>query len=102
MRMTVTITGCGRTLVCPTGGFCAEWEDGTCDSGCDPVDETALPTPLAQGGRRLKRLTVRRMRRGALRLVLGGADAEAPQDDERIDLTLEDVTVAAVLAAIDR
>ena len=100
--MAVTFTCCGRTLTCSTGGYCAEWDDGTCDSGCSPDAGTGLPTPLAQGARRLKRLTVRQMRRGALRQVLGGAAAEVPHDDQPVDMTLEDVTVAAALAMLDR
>jgi hypothetical protein len=102
--MSVTINCCGRTLTCSTGGYCAEWDDGTCDYGCNPDadSDSGVPTPLAQGARRLKRLTVRQMRRGALRLVLGGAAAEVPHDEQPVDLTLEDVSVAAALAMLDR
>ena len=99
--MSVTIHCCGRDLTCATGGYCAEWDDGTCDSGCDPEAETNLPTPLAQGGHRLRRLIVRQMRRGTLRQILGNAASEAPQDDERLDIVLENVTVAEALARLD-
>jgi len=98
----VSLNCCGKDLSCPTGGYCAEWDDGTCDSGCDPASETEMPTPLAQGSRQLRRLTVHQMRRGALRQILGNAAAEVAQDEERLDLTLENVTVAAALAMLDR
>jgi len=97
----VTIVCCGHMLSCSTGGYCIQWSDGSCDSGCDPESDTDTPTPLSQGSRRVRRLTVTQMRRGALRLLLGGAAAEVPRDDELVDLRLEDVSVAAVLAMLD-
>ena len=103
-EMPVTIEGCGRTLLCESGGFCAEWEDGPCDIGCSPGEtqfETAIPTPLAPGSRRLARLTVRHMRRGAIRQLLGGAVSEIERDQEFLDLMLQGVSVAEVVALLE-
>ncbi len=101
--MAVTIDCGGRSLTCASGGYCVEWDDGTCDAGCGPDEDTferKLPTPLAQGKRRLRRLRVTHMRRGAVRQLLGGAVSDVPHDQELIDLTLDDVSVAEVMAAL--
>lgn len=100
-----TIEGCGRTLKCQSGGYSAEWDDGRCDMACTGATldfERSVPTPLAQGSRRLARLTVSHMRRGAVRQLLGGAVSEAPQDQEFLDLTLTNVTVAEVIARLEQ
>lgn len=103
--MSIRIEGCGRTLVCDSGGYSAEWDDGRCDlasSAAKAEFETAIPTPLAQGSRRLRRLTVRHMRRGALRQLLGGPVSEIERDQEVVDLTLENVSVAEVIALLEQ
>ena len=103
--MSVILEGCGRKLVCDSGGYCAEWDDGSCDLACSPAEatyETAIPTPLAQGSRRLARVTVRHMRRGAVRQLLGAAVSEVERDQEFIDLTLQDVSVAEVIAMLEQ
>ena len=103
--MPVTVEGCGKQLICDSGGYCAEWDDGSCDLACSPGEatyETGMPTPLAQGSRRLARLTVRHMRRGALRQLLGGAVSEVERDQEFVDLTLQDVSVAEVIAMLEQ
>jgi hypothetical protein len=104
-QMAVRLEGCGRTLECASGGYSAEWDDGTCDLACAP-DESAyekdVPTPLAQGSRRLRRLTVRHVRRGAIRQLLGGALSDVERDQEFIDLSLTDVSVAEVIALLEQ
>jgi hypothetical protein len=60
-----------------------------------------MPTPLGQGSRRLARLTVRQMCRGVLRQLLGGAVSEVEHDQEFVDLMLQDVTVAEVVAILE-
>ena len=103
--MSVTVEACGRTIVCESGGYGAEWDDGRCDLACTPGDaqyETAIPTPLAQGSRRLVRLTIRHVRRGALRQLLGGAVSDVARDQEFLDLTLQDVSVAEVVAMLEQ
>ena len=103
--MSVTLQGCGRTIECDSGGYSAEWEDGTCDVACAPDEstyETDVPTPLAQGSRRLRRLTVRHMRRGAVRQLLGGAVSDVARDQQFIDLSLADLSVAEVIALLEQ
>src|SRR5881392_432772 len=103
--MSVTVEGCGRTVVCDSGGYCAEWDDGCCDLACSPGDaqyETAIPTPLAQGSRRLARLSVRHTRRGGLRQLLGGAVSQVKRGQEFVDLTVQDVSVAEVVAMLEQ
>ena len=103
--MSITLEGCGRAIVCESGGYCAEWDDGRCDLACSPGDtqfETVVPTPLAQGSRRLAQLTVRHMRRGALRQLLGGAVSDVERDQEFVDLTLRNVSVAEVIAMLEQ
>ena len=98
------IEGGGRALECESGGYSIEWEDGRCDLACSPADasfETTVPTPLAQGSRQIRRLTVSNMRRGALRQLLGGAVAEVERDQEFVNLALEDVSVAEVIARLE-
>jgi len=41
------------------------------------------------------------MRRGALRQLLGGAVSEVERDQEFLDLTLQDVSVAEVIAMLE-
>lgn len=103
--MSVTLEACGRKLVCESGGYCAEWEDGSCDLACSPAEavyETSIPTPLAQGKRRFRRFTAQHMRRGAVRQLLGAAVSEVERDQHFIDLTLTDVSVAEVIAALEK
>ena len=103
--MSVTLEGCGRKLVCDSGGYCAEWDDGSCDLACSPADvafEASIPTPLAQGKRTLRRFTVLHMRRGAVRQLLGGAVSEVERDQEFIDLTVKGASVAEVLADLEQ
>jgi hypothetical protein len=103
--MSVTLEGCGRTIECDSGGYSAEWDDGGCDIACAPGEaryETDVPTPLAQGSRRLRRLVVRHMRRGAVRQLLGGAVSDVERDQQFIDLSLADRSVAEVLALLEQ
>jgi hypothetical protein len=105
--MSITLEGGGKTIVCESGGYSAEWDDGRCDLACSPAEnqvefEKAVPTPLAQGSRRLARLTVRHMRRGAVRQLLGGAVSDVEHDQEFIDLNLQDVSVAEVIAMLEQ
>ena len=46
-------------------------------------------------------MTVRDMRRGALRQVLGGAVSAVKRDQEFVDLTLQDVSVAEIVAMLE-
>lgn len=101
----LTLEACGRTIVCDSGGYAAEWEDGTCDLACVPDEATFekdLPTPLAQGSRGLRRFTVRHMRRGAVRQLLGGAVSDVERDQQFIDLALTNISVAAVIALLEQ
>lgn len=102
----LTLEACGRTIVCESGGYAAEWDDGTCDLACVP-DEAAyerdVPTPLPEeGARRLRRLTVRHVRRGAVRQLLGGAVSDVERDQQFIDLSLTDVSTAEVIAMLEQ
>ena len=100
-----TLEACGRTIVCESGGYAAEWDDGTCDLACVPDESTYerdMPTPLAQGSRDLRRFPVRHMRRGAVRQLLGGAVSDVERDQQFIDLALTDITVAAVIALLEQ
>ena len=42
------------------------------------------------------------MRRGALRQLLGGAVSEVKRDQEFVDLTVQDVSVAKVVATLEQ
>lgn len=103
--MDLTLEACGRTIVCESGGYAAEWDDGTCDLACVPDEATFerdVPTPLTEGSRRLRRLTVRHMRRGAVRQLVGGAVSDVERDQQFIDLALTDVSVAEVIAQLEQ
>ena len=103
--MAETFQCCGQTFTCESGGFCAEWDDGTCSSACtsgSDLFEEAIDTPIAQGGRGLQRLTVKHMRLGALRQILGGAVSDVARDQQFVDFVFENTTVAAVLASLER
>jgi hypothetical protein len=101
----ITLEACGRRVVCDAGGWAAEWEDGSFDLACAPDEpeyEVDMPTPVAGGSRRLRRFNVRHMRRGAVRQLLGGAVSDVQRDQQFIDLTLTDVSVAEVIALLEQ
>jgi hypothetical protein len=102
--MSVTLEGCGKTIVCDTGGYSIDWDDTRCDLVCSPGEtqlEQRLATPLAPGSR-LARPTVRQMRRGALRQLLDGTMSKVEGDQEFIDPTLQDASVAEVVAMLEQ